>query len=62
MYLATDIKTVKKVHLRLHLRLHLLVHSLMCKSAQNNSSNGEPDAALEGTLYDRVNVALESAP
>ena len=30
--------------------LHLLVLSLMWKSAQNNSSNSGPDAALEGTL------------
>ena len=31
----------------------------MRKRAQNNSSNGLPDAALEGTLHDRLNVALE---
>ena len=34
----------------------------MHKSEQNNPSNGEPDAALEGTLYGKLNVALEDAP
>ena len=34
----------------------------MRKSPQNNSPNGGPDAALEGTLYGRVNVSLEGAP
>ena len=34
----------------------------MRKSAQSNSSNGGPDAALEGTLHDGVNVTLEGAP
>ena len=34
----------------------------MRKSAQNNSSNGGPDATLEGTLHSKVNVALEDAP
>ena len=34
----------------------------MHKSAQNNSSNGGPDAALEGTLHSEVNVGLEGAP
>ena len=34
----------------------------MRKSAQNNSSNNGPDAALECTLHDRVNVTLEGAP
>ena len=34
----------------------------MRRSAQNNSSNGGPDAAIEGTLHGRVNVALEGAP
>ena len=33
----------------------------MYKSAQNNSSNGGPDAAL-GTLHLGLNVALEGAP
>ena len=33
----------------------------MRKSAQNNSSNNGPDAALECTLHDRVNVTLEGA-
>ena len=42
--------------------LHLFVHTLMRRSAQNNSSNGEPYATLEGTLHGRVNVALEGAP
>ena len=39
--------------------LHFLVHQLMRKSAQSNSSNGGPDAALEGTLHSEVNVAIE---
>ena len=30
--------------------------------AQNNSSNGGSNAALEGKLYGGVNVALERAP
>ena len=34
----------------------------MRKSAQSNSANGGPDAALEGTLHGGVNVALEGAP
>ena len=34
----------------------------MRKSSQNNSSNGEPDDALEGTLDGGLNVALEGAP
>ena len=34
----------------------------MRKSAQNNASNGEPDATLEGTLHGGVDVALEGAP
>ena len=34
----------------------------MCKSAQNNSLNGGPDAALEGTLHGGMNFALEGAP
>ena len=34
----------------------------MHKSGQNNSSNGGPDAALEGTLYGRVNVSIEGVP
>ena len=34
----------------------------MHKSAQNNSSSGGPDAALEGTLHGGVNVALKGAP
>ena len=42
--------------------LHFLVHQLMRKSAQSNSSNGGPDAALEGTLHSEVNVAIEGAP
>ena len=33
----------------------------MLKSAQNYSSNGGPDAALEITLHGEVNVALEVA-
>ena len=37
------------------------MHQLMRKSAQNNSSNDEPDAALEGTLHSEVNVALKGA-
>ena len=40
----------------------MLVHSLMRQSAQNNSSNGGPDAALEGTLHVVVNDTLEGAP
>ena len=42
--------------------MHFLVHPLMRKSAQSNSSNGRPDAALEGTLNGVVNVTLEGAP
>ena len=42
--------------------LHLFVHTLMLRNAQNNSSNGGPDAVLEGALHGRVNVALEGAP
>ena len=34
----------------------------MHKSAQNNSSNDGPDAALEDTFHGGVNVALEDAP
>ena len=34
----------------------------MRKNAQNNSSNGGPDAALEGTLHSEVNGALEGEP
>ena len=34
----------------------------MRKNAQNNSSNGGLDAALEGTPHNEVNVALEGAP
>ena len=34
----------------------------MCKSAKNNSSNGGPDTALEGTLHGGVNVILKGAP
>ena len=34
----------------------------MRKSAQNNSSDGGPDAAIEGTLHGGLNVALEGAP
>ena len=33
----------------------------MRKRAHNNSSNGGPYAALEGTLHGRLNVALEGA-
>ena len=42
--------------------MHFLVHPLMRKSAQSNSSNGGPDAALEGALHDGVNITLEGAP
>ena len=42
--------------------MRLLFDSLMRKSAHNNSSNGEPDAALEGTLHGGLHVALEGAP
>ena len=42
--------------------MHFLVHPLMPKRAQNSSSNGEPDAAVEDTLHGRVNVTLEGAP
>ena len=35
-----------------------LIDALKCT---NNSSNGEPDAALKGTLHGGVNVALEGA-
>ena len=42
--------------------LHFLVYQLMRKGAQNNSSNGGHDAALEGTLHSEVSVALEGAP
>ena len=41
---------------------HLFVHTLMRRSAQNNSSNGGPDAAIGDTLHGRGNVALEGAP
>ena len=34
----------------------------MHKSAQSNSANGGPDAALEGTLNGGVNITLECAP
>ena len=34
----------------------------MRKGAQNNSSNGGPDVALENTLHGEVNVTLEGAP
>ena len=34
----------------------------MRKSAQNNSSNGGPDAALESTLHGGFNVALKGPP
>ena len=34
----------------------------MRKSAQNNSCNGGPDAALEDILHGGVNVVLEDAP
>ena len=34
----------------------------MCKSAQNNSSNGGLDAAIKGILHVGLNVALEGAP
>ena len=34
----------------------------MLKCVQNVSSNGGPDAALEGPLDGRLNVALEGAP
>ena len=33
----------------------------MRQSAHSNSSNGGPDAALEGTLHGGVKVALEGA-
>ena len=39
-----------------------LVHPLMIKIAQSHSSNGGPDAALEGTLHGGINVTLEGAP
>ena len=42
--------------------MHFLVYQLMRKGAQNNSSNGGHDAALEGTLHSEVSVALEGAP
>ena len=34
----------------------------MRRIAQNNSSNGGLDAAIEGTLHGGVNVGLEGAP
>ena len=34
----------------------------MRKSAQNNSSNGRPDVALESILHGELNVALQGAP
>ena len=33
----------------------------MRKSAQNNSSDGGPDAVIEDTLHGGLNVALEGA-
>ena len=39
--------------------LHWFVHSLMRKGAQNNSSSGGTDAALEDTRHGGINVALE---
>ena len=42
--------------------LHLLVDSLMHKSIQYNSSSGEPDAAVDGTLHGGLNVATEGTP
>ena len=53
----------------MHLRLHLscaciaLVDALInAQKCANNSSNGGPDSALECTLHDGLNVALEGAP
>ena len=34
----------------------------MCKSPQNNSSNGGPDAVLKVALRAGLNVATEGAP
>ena len=35
------------------------MHSLIRKSAENNSANGGPNAALECTFHGELNVALE---
>ena len=42
--------------------LQLLSYLLMRKSAQNNSSNGGPDATIGVTIHGGLNVAFESAP
>ena len=71
-------KTHKQAHLRLHLSLHLRLRlrvqlrlhlSFACIAlvdavinAQKCTSNGGPDAVLEGTLHGGANVALKGAP
>ena len=47
--------------LELHLYYTCLCARYCAKSAQNNSYNCVPDAALEGTLHGELNVALEGA-
>ena len=52
------LKGALEVVLKLHLWLHLLIQWLMHKCLQNDSSNGRPDAALEGELDGRLNVGF----
>ena len=42
--------------------LHLSVYSLVPKSAQKNSCNSGPEAALEDKFHARLIVALEVEP
>ena len=63
MLLGISIKMHKRVHLRLHYGVHLRLHlSCTCawhKCVQNGSSNGGPDAVLEGWLDGDFNVAFK---
>ena len=45
----------------MQLRIHLSCTCIGLANIANNSSNGGTDAALEGTLHDGVNIALEDA-
>ena len=55
-------KGAYEVALELHLWLHLLLQWLVHKFAQNGSSNGGPDAPLEGKFGDGLNVGFEWPP